>query len=244
MCLFVKYISPNRCGWGRGRALLAMKSVICCTFPPAGSNWGPDLHFILQSDPCVALTNVQQFSPVQIRMVSVRSEKPICALPPLLSDVSPKLPVKQFQCSCDWLCPFLVFWRKFVKRFLSPRLSPPDINGVMTLALYPQVVSQASQHFRSSETTCDGRFACAMLIYLLAHFLLTPLPCSLDAQPSLCSSFIKPVSRRDVSWLSYSQIRLTVSSKLDYTSWFVRGGKKTQSLWTESTHDLKHGERN
>ena len=36
-----------------------------------------------------------------------------------------------------------------------------EINGVMSLALCPQLVSQASQHFRSSETqaTCDGCFA-------------------------------------------------------------------------------------
>ena len=35
------------------------------------------------------------------------------------------------------------------------------INGVMTLALCLQVVSQASQHFRSSEkqATCEGCFA-------------------------------------------------------------------------------------
>ena len=35
------------------------------------------------------------------------------------------------------------------------------INGVMSLALCPQVVSQASQHFRSSEkqATCEGCFA-------------------------------------------------------------------------------------
>ena len=36
------------------------------------------------------------------------------------------------------------------------------IDGVMSLALCPQVVSQASQHFRSSEkqATCEGCFAC------------------------------------------------------------------------------------
>ena len=35
------------------------------------------------------------------------------------------------------------------------------IDGVMSLALCPQVVSQAPQHFRSSEkqTTCEGCFA-------------------------------------------------------------------------------------
>ena len=38
---------------------------------------------------------------VQFKMVSMRSEKPICA-PPSLSEVSPALPLKRFQCSSDW----------------------------------------------------------------------------------------------------------------------------------------------
>ena len=40
-------------------------------------------------------------------MVSLRSDKPICA-PPRLSEVSPTLPLKRFQCSSDWRWPFLV----------------------------------------------------------------------------------------------------------------------------------------
>ena len=38
------------------------------------------------------------------------------------------------------------------------------IDGVMSLVLCPQVVSQASQHFRSSEkqATCDGCFAASL----------------------------------------------------------------------------------
>ena len=39
-------------------------------------------------------------SSVQFKMVYMRSEKPICA-PPSLSEVSPKLPLKRFQCSSD-----------------------------------------------------------------------------------------------------------------------------------------------
>ena len=35
-----------------------------------------------------------------VRAVSMRSEKPICA-PPRLSEVSPTLPLKRFQCSSD-----------------------------------------------------------------------------------------------------------------------------------------------
>ena len=39
-------------------------------------------------------------SSVQFKVVSMRSQKPICA-PPRLSDVSSTLPFKQFQCSSD-----------------------------------------------------------------------------------------------------------------------------------------------
>ena len=50
-------------------------------------------------------------SSVQYKMVSMRSENPICA-PPRLSDVSPTLPSKWFQCSSDWRWPSLVLSRK------------------------------------------------------------------------------------------------------------------------------------
>ena len=45
-----------------------------------------------------------QFSSVQGKMVSIRSEKPIWA-PPRLSEVSPTLPLKRCQCSSDWRWP-------------------------------------------------------------------------------------------------------------------------------------------
>jgi len=41
-----------------------------------------------------------RFLSVQFKMVSMRSEIPICA-PPRLSDVFPMLPLKQHQCSSD-----------------------------------------------------------------------------------------------------------------------------------------------
>ena len=52
-------------------------------------------------------------SSVQFKMVSMRSEKPICA-PPRLSEVSPSSPLKRFQCSSDWRWPSLVLSRKIV----------------------------------------------------------------------------------------------------------------------------------
>ena len=65
------------------------------------------------------------FSSVQFKMVSMRSEMPICA-PPRLSEVSPTLPLKRFQCLSDWRWPSLVLSRKIVLRLLFPHLSPPD----------------------------------------------------------------------------------------------------------------------
>ena len=48
-----------------------------------------------------------QFRSVQFKMVSMHSKKSICA-PPCLSEVSPTLPLKWFQCSSDWPWPVLV----------------------------------------------------------------------------------------------------------------------------------------
>ena len=71
-----------------------------------------------------------------IQFGSVRSEKKQankpntkCA-PPCLSEVSPKLPLKQFQCSSDW----------FVQRFLFLRISPPGDRWCDVLGFAPQVV--------------------------------------------------------------------------------------------------------
>ena len=89
-------------------------------------------------------------SSVQFKVLPMRSVKPICA-PPRLSEVSTTLPLKQFQCSSDWRWPSLVLSRKIVKRFLCLCRSPGD-DSVMSLALCPQVVSQAPQNLRSSET--------------------------------------------------------------------------------------------
>ena len=91
----------------------------------------------------------------------MRVEMPICA-PPRLSEVSPALPLKWFRCSSDWRWPSLVLSRKTSSRISSFSASLLQvINGVMSLALCPQVVSQASQHFRSSEKQAiyEGCFA-------------------------------------------------------------------------------------
>ena len=100
------------------------------------------------------------FSSVQIKMVSVRSERPICASP-RLSAVSTTLPLKQFQCCLIDGGPLSSF------RGRSPNASSfhafllQAIEGVMSLAFCPLVVSQTPQQFRSSETqaTCEGFIA-------------------------------------------------------------------------------------
>ena len=93
-------------------------------------------------------------------MVSMRSKKPICA-PSRLSEVpqrwlsnSPNVrltddgPLSSFQGRSS-----------SASSFHASLLQ--TISGVVSLALCPLVVSQASQHFRSSEkqATCEGCFA-------------------------------------------------------------------------------------
>ena len=88
----------------------------------------------------------------------MRSEKPICA-PPRLSEVSPTLPLKRFQCSDDG--PLSSFQGRSSSALSFNASLRQPINGVMSFALCLLVVSQASQHFRSSEkqATCEGCFA-------------------------------------------------------------------------------------
>ena len=95
---------------------------------------------------------------VQFKMVFMRSEKPIC-VPPRISEVSPTLPLKRFQCSDD--SPLSSFQGRSSSASSFNACLRQAINGVMSFALCPLVVSQASQHFRSSEkqATCEGCFA-------------------------------------------------------------------------------------
>ena len=100
-------------------------------------------------------------SSIQFKMASIRSEKYIYD-PSLLSEVSPTLPLKQCHYSSD--SAFLCLSRKVIERFQMT-------DGVMSLALCPQVVSQAPQHIRSSETYVirDGclavQFVCSVITF-------------------------------------------------------------------------------
>ena len=87
---------------------------------------------------------------VHFTMVCSRSGKPVCA-PPCLSEVSPVLPLKQFQCSSD-------FWS--LERNLFLRYSPPGERQCNVLgfvftgcvsnasALYKKLVNQNSTRVR------------------------------------------------------------------------------------------------
>ena len=63
----------------------------------------------------------------------------------------------------------LVLLRKIIYHILFPRLQA--IGGVMSLALCPQVMSRAPQHFRSSEmqTTFEGCFAHWSICLVISH---------------------------------------------------------------------------
>ena len=88
----------------------------------------------------VCNARVAQLISVQFEMISMGSEKPICA-PPRLSDASPALPLKRFQCLSDD-GPLSSFQGRSssTSSFHASLLQP--IGGVMSLALCPQVLSQ------------------------------------------------------------------------------------------------------
>ena len=101
----------------------------------------------------------------KFKMVSMHSEKPKCA-PSCLWKVPPSLPLKWLQCSLIEDGPLLSFpgrlssaspWRLSSASPFHASLNEA-IDGVTSLAFCPQVVSEAPQHFRSSEiqANCDA----------------------------------------------------------------------------------------
>ena len=77
-----------------------------------------------------------------VRMVSVLSEKPICS-PSRLPEVSPTLPLKQFQCTSDWRCPLSFFQRKSSSACSFYASLLQAIDDEMSLVLCLWVISQA-----------------------------------------------------------------------------------------------------
>ena len=98
------------------------------------------------------------FSSLQFKMVSRRLENPTCA-PPHLSEVSPMLPLKWFQCLSDWRWPSCPFKEDCLVFPLSTPLS-----SRRSMVWCPRLCAcrfQAPQHFISSkkQVTCEGCFA-------------------------------------------------------------------------------------
>ena len=101
------------------------------------------------------------FSPVQFKMVSIHSETPI---------IMRFIPSLKFPQRCLWNSsnvhlidddPLSSFQGRSPSTSSFHASLLQVIDGVMSLALCQQVVSQAPQHFRSSDkqATCDGCFA-------------------------------------------------------------------------------------
>ena len=106
----------------------------------------------------LALPNIPTwvFSSVQFTMVSMHSVKSICT-PLRPSELSPTLPFKRFQCLSDnGLLSSFQGRSSSASSFHASLLQA--IDGVMSLVLCPQGVSQTSQHFRFSEkqATCEA----------------------------------------------------------------------------------------
>ena len=88
-------------------------------------------------------------SSFQFKMVSMPSEKSICA-PSRLSEVSPRLPLKRFQCSSDWRWPSLVLSRRSSSTSFFNASLFQAINGMMSLALCPLWSSSTLEIFREA----------------------------------------------------------------------------------------------
>ena len=109
--------------------------------------------------------------------------------------------LKQFQCWSDWRRSFLVLSRKIVVALplSTPVSSSKAIDGVMSLALCPQVVSLVPQRFRSSETqaVCDG---CVVFFPASLSALSFPLTLSRPLKEDRCcaSSFYASLLQGDL----------------------------------------------
>ena len=93
----------------------------------------------------------------KFKMVSMHSEKPKGA-PSCLWKVPPSLPLKWLQCSLIEDGPLLSFPGRLSSASPFHASLNEAIDGVTSLAFCPQVVSEAPQHFRSSEiqANCDA----------------------------------------------------------------------------------------
>ena len=107
--------------------------------------------------------------------------------------------------------PFSSFQERWSRAFFLSTALLQAIDGVMSLGLYLQVVSQAPQHFRSHETqaNCDGCFCSP--VYLLGHFLLTRV----HAEQYIHRNFRRWMSNIDKCQSGFPVPLFTFGSKLN-----------------------------
>ena len=86
-----------------------------------------------------------RFISVQFKIECTCSVKPIRARYHLSTQVSPALPLKQFQCSSDWPCPFLVLSRECVVRFHSLQPSFHTTDGVTSFCFLSATSDEMSE---------------------------------------------------------------------------------------------------
>ena len=108
---------------------------------------------------------------VQFKLVSVCLGKPTCA-PPHLSEVSPTLSLKRFQCSSDWRWPSLVLSRKIIWRFLFPHLSPPGNWWCDVFGCVPTGSTSSSSTLQTFRDANHLWWLLCLSVYLLGHFCL------------------------------------------------------------------------
>ena len=90
-------------------------------------------------------------------------------------------------------------------------------SGMMSLALYRQVVSQTSKHFRSSkkQATCEGCFAC----WCVSSFPFT-LACSGQYTRRSFEWWMLTIHTYHAVWASYSTFCFLEASSLNLWGWW------------------------
>ena len=127
------------------------------------------MHFFFRGVLGTFLFSSVQFSSVQDGIYTLGKAHMRSTLS--ISEVYPTMLLKRFQCSSDWRWPYLVLSKKTSSASSFHASLLKAIDSVMSLALCPQVVFQATQHFRSSEKrdTCEGCFARQSICSVISH---------------------------------------------------------------------------
>ena len=137
---------------------------------------------------------------VQFKMVYMRSEKIVCA-PLRLSDVSPLLALKQFQCSSDWRLPSRPFKEdRLALQSLFPCLSPPCDRWCGVLGFVPTGSVSSSSTLQIFQDASHLWWLLCLPVYLLGRlpslrYVLgrTPTGVLKDGCRSLTQSSFDPI---------------------------------------------------